>query len=411
MTGSPPFCPNCGAQQKRTDARFCQACGRPLPVRPATPAPLSQPSTPLPRRRKLLWLLPLIALLLALAVVLAPPTRSALLTLVTRPTIVLVTEEPPGREVATPTSAAVDSATSASAATQAVTESPPATVGPDVTATPPPTTPSASTATPALTATRVPTSTPITPPTPPQVTVRQQVNLRAGPSQDFDVVRLLQTGERLTLQARTQQSDWLQVTANDGATGWAFAQYLDLDGAIVATLPVAVAPTLPTCSVAMDDRLRSAYTRSALGCPVSGARITWAAWQPFERGAMLWRDDTNQVTVFYQNGGWSTLPDQWDQVSQAPSRGAPPASRQAPIRGFGWIWGTRDAVFNGLGWATDGEKGVCLLVQDLERGYVFVKSNVPTCTDRQGNPQSNRAAELPPLFIGASGNGASWRSY
>lgn len=244
----------------------------------------------------------------------------------------------------------------------------------------------------------------------PQATAQRAVNLRTGPSQDFDRIRLLPPGEVVSILGRTAQGDWLQVKTSDGATGWVSAPYLTIDNATIAALPVVVTPTLVPCSIEVDGRLRSAYGRNTLGCPVSNARIVWAAWQPFERGAMLWRDDVNQVTVFYQGAGWTTLPDQWDQVTAAPSRGAAPPGLQAPVRGFGWIWGTRDEVFNGLGWATDQEKGVCLLLQDFEHGFVFAKSGASSCADRRGGSNYSRAAELPPLFIAAYSDGAGWRS-
>jgi len=212
-------------------------------------------------------------------------------------------------------------------------------------------------------------------------------------------------------QGRTQENDWVQVTTTDGATGWVFAQYLDKDAEEVEALPVMTVPSLPQCRVAVDNRLSSAYARSALGCPVGAAQIIWAAWQPFERGAMLWRDDRDQVTVFYQGTGWTSLPDQWDQVSQPPLRGAPPAGRQAPVRGIGWIWGNSEQVFNGLGWALDQEKGVCLLVQDFERGFVLTRSSASSCSDRQGRTNYSRGAEMPPLSIAAYDAGAGWRFY
>lgn len=244
---------------------------------------------------------------------------------------------------------------------------------------------------------------------PPQATAQQAVNLRTGPGQDFDRIRLLPQGEVVSVLGRTAQGDWLQVQTADGATGWVSAPYFTVDNAAIAALPVVSAPTPAPCSIEVDSRLRTAYTRDTLGCPVTDSRIVWAAWEPFERGAMLWRSDLNQVTVFYQGAGWVTLPDQWDQVTLAPSRGAAPPGRQAPVRGFAWIWGTRDDVFNGLGWATDEEKGVCLLLQDFERGFVFAKSDVASCADRQGGSNYSRAAEMPPLFITAFGDGAGWR--
>lgn len=405
------FCPHCGAAQTRPEARFCPSCGRPLSLQPQ-PAPpaIQQPEVP-PRslmRRRLRWLLPITLLLIVLVAVLAlPPARTMWLAVLSVPTpTVFPTDERPGRGVATvPTATSELPPATPTAIPVASTAMAPATAPAVATATP------VSTATSLPTATQAPTNTPTSTPAAPAATARQAVNLRTGPDQDFDVVRLLTAGESMRLQGRTQQGDWLQVTTDDGATGWVFAQYLDKNTEGVEVLPVVTVPPLPQCRVAVDSRLSSAYARSALGCPVGSAQIIWAAWQPFEGGAMLWRNDRDQVTVFYQGAGWSTLPDQWDQVSPPPQRGAPPAGRQVPIRGFGWVWGTRDEVFNGLGWATDEEKGVCILVQDFDRGYVFAKSGVSSCNDRQGRTNYSRGAEMPPLSIAAYGAGAGWRFY
>lgn len=411
MTTKPRFCPNCGSPQTRADARFCQSCGRPLPQRPAAPdGPPTPPPEPARRNRRLLAALLIVVLPLVLATVLAlPKTRSALLALVSpQPTQASPTEMPADHGRESPSPRVVESSTaSLPAATAPVaTATPPNTAAPFATATPPDTATPVATATPEPTATQIPSPALSTP----QATVLQAVKLRTGPGQEYDTIRLMPVGESLDVLARSQQGDWLQVVASDGANGWAFAQYLDTSG-IVAQLPVVVPPSLPPCSIAVDGSLRSVYSRSALGCPTGGAHITWSAWQPFDGGAMLWRDDTNQVTVFYNGSGWASLPDQWDQQSTPPSRGAPPDGRQAPQRGFGSIWGNSEQVFNGLGWAVDQEKGVCLLVQDFERGFVLTKSSASSCSDRQGRTNYSRGAEMPPLSVAAHGAGAGWRFY
>ena len=192
--------------------------------------------------------------------------------------------------------------------------------------------------------------------------------------------------------------------------GWVSVKYVDLGEIDVTSLPEVAAPPPAPCPGSVDNRFRSIYQGDRLGCPTNIAHITWAAWEPFQGGAMLWRDDVNAVTVFYNGGGWKTLPDQW-HGEPTPSRGDPPPGLRQPVRGFGWVWGNRDDVFNGLGWAMDEEKGVCLIVQDFQKGFVFLKSSDPYCRDRTGNNNYNRAMELPTLFIAAYSNGQSWRTY
>ena len=68
MTDQSLFCPFCGAQQLKAEARFCHVCGQALPPRPV---PVETPAAPpvTPRRRNWLWLLPLILVLLLIAAV------------------------------------------------------------------------------------------------------------------------------------------------------------------------------------------------------------------------------------------------------------------------------------------------------------------------------------------------------
>ncbi len=85
--------------------------------------------------------------------------------------------------------------------------------------------------------------------------------------------------------------------------------------------------------------------------------ITYAAFQPYQNGFMLWRSDNGNIDVFYNSG-----------QHEAFSTGAyaaypdnpyfnPPAGLVRPINGFGRLWGGFDRVRTGLGWATTWETG------------------------------------------------------
>lgn len=68
------FCPHCGTQQLKPDARFCHVCGRPIPA-----APIGQSSLPSQGGGGGvgLWLLPLFLIAaLALVFVFWEPARS-----------------------------------------------------------------------------------------------------------------------------------------------------------------------------------------------------------------------------------------------------------------------------------------------------------------------------------------------
>jgi serine/threonine protein kinase len=255
---------------------------------------------------------------------------------------------------------------------------------------------------PTLTATPIPTAT--FTPEPLGVVNTDELNLRRGTSSNFDVIRKLYRGDQVEPIGRNDAGDWLQVRTANGDTGWVVSQYVDINRRSL-DLTVVATPTLPTCAIAVDRDLAGGWDRSRQGCPTGQSRVIWSAWQSFQSGGMLWRQDTDQVTVFYGNGNASTLTDQWDQVSSAPSRGSPPPGLRAPERGFGWIWGSRNEVYNGLGWALDEEKGICSLVQSFERGNILRSTNVASC-----NGNYNRATDVgfAPVRRSVSNDGRWW---
>lgn len=403
MTDPVSKCPHCGAERRRDKARFCYKCGQPFAAASSPPAPPGSSPPVLGFDRRLLrGAAVILAVVVIIAVLLwwppphqpegpetvAPPVAGATLDPITTGMPDTPTPQPPG-ESPSPTVTARPDAT-ATPTTSAV---------PDLTPTATPTTP------PTATLTATATDTPV-----PRVFVRDDVNLRQGPSTVFRIVRLLKPGEQLTILGQNRDRDWLWVRTAAGEEGWASSQYIDYGAIAAHTIAVVPTPSLPPCDRAVESPFRSVYNRSQLGCPTAALRTVWSAWEPFEGGAMLWRDDVNHVTVFYNSGRWTSFTDQW--TGQAtPSRGSPPPGRRQPVRGFGWVWGNHDEVFTGLGWATDEERGVCLLVQRFQRGFAFTKSDITFCRDHEGADQFNRAAELPRLFIVAHSDGGGWGSY
>ena len=172
-------------------------------------------------------------------------------------------------------------------------------------------------------------------------------------------------------------------------------------------MPIPPTPT-PLCNLTVDAQLTTAWDRGRLGCPIAPANITWAAWQPFERGYMFWRSDTRRVIVFYDDGTWTEFTDQWDGVTTV-SRGTPPSGRVAPVRGFGYLWGTYDELAQRLGWGLEEEKGFCANVQPFEKGLIFHSNNtVRYCLDELDNRATDPA--FAPLFFAVHGDG-TWRRY
>jgi hypothetical protein len=177
---------------------------------------------------------------------------------------------------------------------------------------------------------------------------------------------------------------------------------------VTPTVSVTPSPSpSPTaaCSQPVDAAFADHYDAALLGCATAGAGVYWAAWEPFERGAMIWRSDTNQSLALFSNGRWSPLEQGWDG-QEIPSRGEPPPGLQAPVRGFGYAWALRDDLFNQLGWARGEERGFCAAIQPFEHGFLLQSSTVEFCQDNLYN--SAREPGWQPLQLAVLNDG-SWR--
>lgn len=171
-----------------------------------------------------------------------------------------------------------------------------------------------------------------------------------------------------------------------------------------ATPTPGVTPSPTPCASAPAPAFAAFYRQEVFGCALtSGSQIIWAAWEPFERGSMLWRSDTNRSYLFTLGGAWQVIDAAWDG-QPPPSRGDPPPGLRAPERGFGWAWGTDDALFQALGWATDAEKGFCAEVQEFEQGFFLQSSPVASCTAENLYNHAS-AGDWRPLVIAAHDSG------
>lgn len=90
------------------------------------------------------------------------------------------------------------------------------------------------------------------------------------------------------------------------------------------------------------------------GCPASAPVTTNAAYQPFERGYMVWFEGT--IWVVGNNNLGLVLSDAWDG-SPITYPDLPPEGLHRPINGFGIAWTQNDLVREILGWGTAPEQG------------------------------------------------------
>jgi hypothetical protein len=102
-------------------------------------------------------------------------------------------------------------------------------------------------------------------------------------------------------------------------------------------------------------------------CPLSRDRVE-AAYEPFERGHMVWRGDTREIYVLYDDGFYQAYEDTWHEGDPVDIEGTPPQGFFAPARGFGNLWAKQQEVRDALGWATAEESGYAMLLETVPGG-------------------------------------------
>lgn len=102
-------------------------------------------------------------------------------------------------------------------------------------------------------------------------------------------------------------------------------------------------------------------------CPLTQDH-PWAAHEPFERGHMIWRSDTREIYVLYDEGGYETYPDTWQEGDPVVIAGTPPPGFYAPVRGFGSLYASQPQVRERLGWATAPEAGYTMWLETIPGG-------------------------------------------
>jgi hypothetical protein len=111
-------------------------------------------------------------------------------------------------------------------------------------------------------------------------------------------------------------------------------------------------------------------------CPLTRG-YTHAAYEPFERGHMLWRGDTTVIYVLYADGAYQTYEDTWVEGDTVETEETPPQGLAAPRRGFGKLWVTQPDVRDRLGWAMAEEISYTMLVETMRGRGIDVYLTLP----------------------------------
>jgi hypothetical protein len=102
-------------------------------------------------------------------------------------------------------------------------------------------------------------------------------------------------------------------------------------------------------------------------CPLTHDRV-WAAYEPFERGHMVWREDTREIYVLYDDASFESYEDTWQEGVPVDVPGSPPPGLFAPVRGLGNLYAIYPRLKERLGWATATEAGYTMTVETIPGG-------------------------------------------
>jgi uncharacterized protein YraI len=77
---------------------------------------------------------------------------------------------------------------------------------------------------------------------------QEQINVRAGPSQDYPIVGVLEQGEKVPALGRSVGGDWVEIAypVVDGGVAWVYAYLVTISG---GELPIIVPPPTPSPQV------------------------------------------------------------------------------------------------------------------------------------------------------------------
>lgn len=124
------------------------------------------------------------------------------------------------------------------------------------------------------------------------------VNIRSGPSTDFDVLIMAERGAEYDIVGVNPERTWWQVCCIDGAEGWIIAEYVDTLGAVDSVAVVGGTPTAAATPVPAPDQAAAPVTPTTP--PQPAVNFTLQTQEQFP--------ETSHVRIFlYVYSGQSAL--------------------------------------------------------------------------------------------------------
>lgn len=97
-------------------------------------------------------------------------------------------------------------------------------------------------------------------------------------------------------------------------------------------------------------------------CPPDVPRFSFAVYQPFERGMMLYRSENRTILALHEDGTFAIYRDTFIEGQPNPPDTAPP-DRVTPVRGFGIVWMALGGPDAPLGYGLLPEQGYDMMTQ------------------------------------------------
>lgn len=188
----------------------------------------------------------------------------------------------------------------------------------------------------------------------------------------IDLLRIV-----VPVDLRGRKLEGIEVLDVSTATVGSLDPAINLLGATLATeAPAAAAaaapPTaapLPACGSQPGPTFARVWDRNRIGCPTGPEMGVQTAYEPFERGWMLWRVDNDGHYALFNDGSFAAY---WYPPSEPPDFSCPEAAAAGmPRRGFGRVWCENANVRQRIGRALSDEVGDYRPVQIFERGFMI----------------------------------------
>lgn len=134
----------------------------------------------------------------------------------------------------------------------------------------------------------------------------------------------------------------------------------------VAQVP---SPQPALCAMAVGPTFARVWNYNMTGCPTKSEADVLSAYETFERGFMVWRQDDDGHYAVYDDRTYDVF---YYSPAEPPNFSCPEAEQLGkPRRGFGIVWCQNPTVRHRIGQALDDEVGDYRPVQIFERGFMI----------------------------------------